>query len=186
MITTSFRQDLSSSSTAPLVLGVERDFRDEFAPDSLPTLPPVQSNGARGIDTSLLGSAVEQKKRALAHLRRSEIPSSPDAFRVSGLEKWTGRVLDIDDELFTAELVPANGRTTVIADFNRSQIAIDDDVIPGDVIYVTVRTVRGHGGLPNRTSSIRLRRLGNWTAEDIAGQRARAAEMTARMDDLVG
>lgn len=125
------------------------------------------------------------KRKALAQLGSNERPFSPEWVRVSGLESWTGRVLEIDDELFTAELVPTAGGQKVVADFNRSLLGNERDLVAGDFVYVTVRMVRGPGGYPNRTSSIRLRRLGNWTPEEISSQNARAEATAQELESVI-
>ncbi|MCV7154351.1 hypothetical protein [Mycolicibacterium pyrenivorans] len=104
--------------------------------------------------------------------------------RVTGMEKWEGRVLEVDDEFFSAELVPLEGGPVVIADFGVDSLAEGDDVHPGDVVYVTVRTVRAAGG-PSRTSAIRLRRLGKWTEEEVADQKRRAREQFAELANYI-
>jgi hypothetical protein len=101
-------------------------------------------------------------------------------YRVSGLEKWEGRILEVDDEYFTAELVPEQpSAPTVVADFRRTLLGADDDIEVGDVVYVTTRTVRGLHGYPTLTSAVRLRRLGMWSQQE-AEEIAAAAKMRAQ------
>ena len=151
-----------------------------------PATQPSSNRAVNGGSTRASENTDELKRSALDKIRRVKRPFVPDTYRVSGLQKWTGRVLEMDADLFTAELVPASDGPTVIADFDRSQIAAEDELVAGDIIYVTVRTVKGQSGQPNRTSSIRLRRLGNWSREDIARHDREAEEVKASMEDLVG
>ncbi len=88
--------------------------------------------------------------------------------RISGLQKWKGRVVHVGDDFFTAELLPFSGDGLPLwADFDRQLLGSDTDVSQGDVVYVTVRTVRNRIGYPSKTSSVRLRRLGKWSQEDV-------------------
>ena len=88
---------------------------------------------------------------------------------ISGLQKWTGRVLEVEGTEFSAELIPLDHKgPSVVADFDNDQLDTnDDEPRVGDVFYVTVRTVIGMGGLRSRTSSLRLRRLGKWSEEEV-------------------
>jgi hypothetical protein len=99
------------------------------------------------------------------------------AERITGMQKWDGRILEVDEEYFSAELVPYEEvGEAVIADFPR-ELLPDEPVYAGDVIYVTVRTIADRGG-PRRTSAVRLRRLGTWTEAEIA-ENARLAKHDA-------
>lgn len=108
--------------------------------------------------------------------------------RVAGLEKWEGLILEVDDELMTAELTPLD-RTgpCMVADFQTQLLGEDAKVAaPGDVFYLTVRTVRGDSGYPTRTEQLRLRRLGVWTDEDVARLRQQAASRMGKIEELFG
>ncbi|WP_155765494.1 hypothetical protein [Mycobacterium colombiense] len=104
------------------------------------------------------------------------------ADRVKGMRKWEGRVLDVDKESFSVELTSLDrDDPQVIADFAKEDLLPEDsDLEAGDVVYVTSRTVWGPIG-PSRTSTIRLRRLGKWTEDDIADQAHRAKERKLRL-----
>ncbi|TDD62006.1 hypothetical protein E1263_05155 [Kribbella antibiotica] len=130
-------------------------------------------------DTGSIDSQIDAPKAArkiLAESRGRRASAASDVV-VTGMEKWEGRVISVEDGLFTAELTPLDdtGGPVVHADFNMSKIA-PETVEAGDVVYVTVRTVRQRGGLTTTTSAIRLRRLGVWTSEELDGIRARAAK----------
>lgn len=107
-------------------------------------------------------------------------------FRIVGLRKWDGRVIEVDAPYFTAELVPTDGTSpTVIAEFDLDQLSPSDaeQVAPGTLFYLTVRTVsdRGHR---ERTSSVRLRRLGKWTDQDTATVAAGVERLRNDLADL--
>ncbi|WNG82561.1 hypothetical protein C6A86_002330 [Mycobacterium sp. ITM-2016-00316] len=104
--------------------------------------------------------------------------------KVTGMEKWEGRVLEVDDDLFSVELTHFGEGPEVIADFARDKLAEGDEVQPGDVVYVTVRTVRAPGG-PTTTSAIRLRRLGRWTEDEVADQKRRARDQLAELVNYI-
>ncbi|MGE2836274.1 hypothetical protein [Mycobacterium sp. SMC-4] len=108
--------------------------------------------------------------------KSSESPAMP----VAGMEKWEGRVLEVDDEYFTAELIPFGDGAVVIADFSWDLLPEEDQVGPGDIVYVTVRTVADIGG-PTRTSAVRTRRMGTWTESEITEQAMRAKERLSEL-----
>lgn len=110
----------------------------------------------------------------------------PGSVRVAGLESWTGRIVELENDVFTAELQPSEGGTRVLADFDKSSLAGEPVVSVGDVIYVTVRTVVARSGHLSRTSSVRLRRVGNWTAADIDRHKTKAADLRRKLEGLVG
>lgn len=133
--------------------------------------------GARKINETrakLLRSALKRRVESETALVRA-----PDN-RVTGMQKWEGRVIEVDDDYFSAELVPFADGPVMVADFARDRLDEEEELQPGDVVYVTARTVRGIGGVTH-TSTIRLRRLGRWTEEEIADQARRAKEQAAEL-----
>lgn len=116
--------------------------------------------------------------------------AAPNEFRVSGLLTWTGRVVEVAGDMFTAELVPDQHTPggPVLGDFFKSEVgAGTDDIGLGDVIYVTKRTVRpANGGLPHQTSAVRLRRLGKWSRADVARFDADGEKMFVELEGLMG
>jgi hypothetical protein len=144
-------------------------------------LDAVKQQGEPQVDERR-ASAVRSAFRRLESesIERLEIPIE----RITGMEKWEGRVIDVDDDIFSAELRPLYDGPDVIADFPKSGLAEGDVVQVGDVIYVTARTVKGRGG-PTHTSTIRLRRLGRWTEAEIADQAQRAREQAAELSSYV-
>jgi hypothetical protein len=101
------------------------------------------------------------------------------------MRKWEGRVLQVEDGIFSAELLPLREGSgpAVVADFDLELLSPDaDSVQPGDTFYLTVRTVGDSVGLKTRTSTLRLKRLGSWSAEDIDRVRERARKRLAAVE----
>lgn len=105
---------------------------------------------------------------------------------VRGLDKWEGKILSTDDDFFTAELHPIDREgIPITADFDLMLLGSDaDDAVPGDVFYLLVRTVEGPGVRPTRTSSLRLRRLGRITQEEVQAVYAKADALMERLEQL--
>lgn len=130
------------------------------------------------IPSSAFESARDDRIWKFARPQWASRPSekADDFPAIRGLQKWQGRIVDVRDGLFTAELTSLDsidGATTFYADF---ELALLDDaaVEAGDVVYVTARIVdTGRRGNPSKTVSVRLRRLGKWTEEDITSIQAR-------------
>jgi len=115
-------------------------------------------------------------------------PLPATTLAVSGLSTWSGRVLDIDEEFFSAELVPDSNTPgdTVVADFKLSLLDEPDGTLRiGDVVYLTSRVVRTLHGRKTETASVRLRRLGAWSAAEIEEIREEGREMFAGLQDLL-
>lgn len=167
--------------TWPAARGMERgaiayavEFEDaerHSAPSAdLPTKRGSEWRPPRFAPSAAVQSAVQAVQERAKEYVRSEV-------RVSGLDKWDGRVVEVGDAFITAELLPHIGSTVVHADFPRD--LLDGDVEIGDVIYVTSRTVQDAIGRPYRTTAVRLARVGYWTAEDVASHWERGAEAYA-------
>lgn len=105
---------------------------------------------------------------------------------VTGLERWEGKITDIDGDTFTAELFPIEREgMPITADFDLDLLGSDAaTVVPGDVFYLTVRTVREQGKRPTRTENLRLRRLGRITHEEVQSAYAKADAMMERLEQL--
>jgi hypothetical protein len=104
------------------------------------------------------------------------------------MKKWEGRILEIDEEIFTAELVPLRegDGPTVVADFELEQLGPDASwVAPGDVFYLTVRTVGEPSGYRTRTSTLRIRRLGTWSADEVSRVRERTSRRIDSLEDCL-
>ncbi|MEV7508932.1 hypothetical protein AB0O57_13380 [Streptomyces sp. NPDC091201] len=119
---------------------------------------------------------------------RPVIGSYSTPVRVTGLNKWEGLILEVDDELMIAELTPlGHVGPTVVADFETHLLGEDAQIVtPGDVFYLTVRTVRDSTGYPSKTEHLRLRRLGVWTEDDVARLNAQAQARLDEIEDLFG
>jgi len=124
-------------------------------------LSSTSAQNRRGDETSTdIGS--------LSHRRTGEL--------VVGLKKWAGVVREIGDGIFTAELTPLDHEgPQLLADFELRLLAPDDDnVEEGDVVYLTTRYVRSRSGYPTATTQIRLRRLGEWSSDQLSALREEA------------
>jgi hypothetical protein len=95
-------------------------------------------------------------------------PSGPNQ-HVVGLRKWVGVIQDIEDGVLTIELEPLDHEgPTLLGDFDLDLLAPDDAAaVPGDVVYLTTRMVRGRWGHKEVTSHLRLRRAGQWSREEL-------------------
>jgi len=100
------------------------------------------------------------------------------AERVVGMRKWAGAITDISDGILTVELAPLDHEgPTLVADFELALLAPDDSYAQvGDVVYLTTRMVRGRWGHLEATSHLRLRRAGQWSAEELRKVLSQAAE----------
>lgn len=129
---------------------------------------------------------VEAARRALIGVRiHANSPQFP-VYKVQGMEKWEGRILEVSDGIFSAELEPYDESGQIVsADFSLDLLAPETDVRAGDLIYVTARTVVDKPGFPpSRTVNVRLRRTGNWSREQVDAVWDRAAESKKRYDAL--
>lgn len=139
-----------------------------------------------GSDPQTLSSTIPEQtpsgtpSRTLESLLPFDQPQTPALVeRVSGMRKWEGKILAVDAEMITVELVPLDDTgPTLMADFKRSLLGPDDAETArlGDIVYLTVRTVRAHGHGPTLTSALRLRRLGIWTIDEVKAVHRRAQE----------
>lgn len=103
---------------------------------------------------------------------RPDVPAS----RIVGLQKWEGRITTVENDVITAELTPLDHEgPTLLADFDLDLLTPDDGAVePGDLVYLTVRTVRGRGNSKSVTSSLRLKRMGRWSESELQRVRDRA------------
>jgi hypothetical protein len=187
---TSFKQESSrESSTTFMRQGDVVDYlRSRSRPQNELSISEVTSTSQTGakFSTTRTETEIDEVRREIAaKLGQIDMPGFPQTYRVSGMQKWDGRIVEIEDGFFTAELSVNGTGPTVLADFDVSQLGPDADLVVGDVVYVTVRTVAGVSGYPSRTSAIRLRRLGNWTEEEIRQQADRASEKLHAFEQFV-
>jgi hypothetical protein len=106
--------------------------------------------------------------------------------RITGLEKWEGKILEVQGKTFTAELYPIESDDMPItADFALELLGSDAPAVaPGDVFYLSVRTVKEFGMRPARTENLRLRRLGRITPEEVQMAYAKADALMERLEQL--
>lgn len=93
----------------------------------------------------------------------------PSGEVVVGLKKWEGRIFEISDGLLKVELTPSDhDGPELVADFDMDLLGPDaSSAGPGDIIYLTTRTVRDTTGYPYQTSSLKLRRPGPWGEDEV-------------------
>lgn len=106
---------------------------------------------------------------------------------IRGTEKWEGRILEVDRDIFTAELTPLDGddRATLVSEFRTKVLeAGEQGIQPGDLFYMTARPVRIRG-LLTTSYSLQIRRPGNWTPKDLSEIRERARQRLEMLKDNV-
>jgi hypothetical protein len=105
---------------------------------------------------------------------------------ITGLDKWEGKVLEVEGDIFTAELYPIDREgIPITADFDLGLLGSDAaTTVPGDVFYLSVRTVKAFGMRPTRTENLRLRRLGRITPEEVQAAYAKADALMERLEQL--
>jgi hypothetical protein len=106
--------------------------------------------------------------------------------RVTGLDKWEGKIIEIDGEIFTAELFPVDREgMPITASFKLELLGSDAvAVVPGDVFYLSVRTVKAPGMRPELTENLRLRRMGRFTPEEVRAVYEKADALLERLEQL--
>ena len=112
--------------------------------------------------------------------------SQPGKSAIRGLEKWEGKILEIDADIFTAELYPIDSEgMPITADFKLELLGSDaDSADVGDVFYLFVRTVTAYGKRPTHTETLRLRRLGRITSEEVRAVYAKADALMGQLEQL--
>lgn len=144
-----------------------------------------QDRWVQTTSTRLEGDVERAKRKALTAAKGERL--SRPALSITGMQKWDGRIVELSDDLFTVELRPADGGTVLWADFETELLGPDAArVAEGDLVYVTVRTVETPGRHPSRTASVRLRRIGQWTGDEVADIRRRATEMGQELAPFIG
>lgn len=83
---------------------------------------------------------------------------------------FEGRILEINGDEFTAELVPLDGGLTLHAEFAVASLPSGRPLQPGDIFDVP---------------EMKVRDLGHWTAEDVARIREAAAQQYAALLPLM-
>lgn len=184
--TTPVREPLTTRTTSPSQGWDLLSYEQTLDPDL--GLFEFDGDNGSGAWSKTAESIIERermRKRLLTRPSKEDVRRPPVEMRVSGLEMWDGRVTEVDDEYFTAELVPHDGGLTVLADFRLEQLGDERELAPGDLIYVTVRSVMGRSGYPHLTSSLRLRRLGSWTGSEVQDIEEQARAKFAAFEKFV-
>jgi len=141
----------------------------------------VSRNVALTTTTPIVRELTSASRRAIAS-SPVVAPSMPNS-RVTGMQKWDARVVDVDGDVVVLELQPPDSGPRLLADFSMELFG-DDEARVGDLAYVTVRTVRGAHGYPHRTSAVRLRRVGKWNEGDAATIDARAKDAKEKLEQF--
>lgn len=128
---------------------------------------------------------IEQARvEAVRRLERDSPTLSPTS-RVDGMRRWDGHVLEVSAEFVVAELTLVDGDgPAVVADFP-AHLFGSDQIAVGDGLYVTSREILGVGRRRNTTTSVRLRRLGKWTTDDLEMIEKRARERAQALAELI-
>lgn len=180
----SIARDLDSRPSSRRVLEALR--ADGLLQSTSPTADAPGSGQVWNARAASLAMSEALRRQALSG-GGQRLGREPTTATVTGMDKWQGRIVDIDDDLFTAELVPQEGDAggAVYADFELALLG-DEEVHVGDVVYVTSRLVASSPGRqPTRTISVKLQRLGRWTEEEIEQIRERAAQRANELADYI-
>ncbi|WP_433512485.1 hypothetical protein ACQP2T_53580 [Nonomuraea sp. CA-143628] len=174
-------------TTATVTISQDQDSHQSSATQ---TLPP------RDLTASLPRAAVSSESTTWGTPEEGRPVAEPSTWNtsvqqvrslgVTGLDKWEGKILEIEGGTFTAELYPIDSDgMPITADFDLDLLGSDAaTVVPGDVFYLSVRTVKTPGTRPTRTESLRLRRLGRITFEEVQTVYARADALMERLEQL--
>jgi len=109
-----------------------------------------------------------------------------DSWPILGVEKWEGKVIEVDNEIFTAELKPlgSKDRATPLTSEFRMKVFEGKRVEPGDTFYLTAQDVRLRGLLIT-AYSFHIRKPGNWTVSDLDDIQARTRQRLELLKDNV-
>lgn len=181
-ITNPLPPDIQVPTTMPSPVMNERSFTYSLAHRSLVDEPTS--------DTTCNSPTGQADRVALNSTTGSgTVPRSAPLAHIAGLNKWSGRIVEVDDDTFTAELSPLNHQgPVVLADFKLSDLDADENepIEPGDLFYLAVRTVRERGRRVSRTSTLLLRRLGKWSADEIIASYEAAKAEQQSLRDYIG
>jgi hypothetical protein len=116
---------------------------------------------------------------------KSEVTSdllAPSSTTVVGMHKWAGEIIEIEDDVLTADFVPVDqDGPTFTADFDLKLLGPDRRLAkPGGTVYLTTRFIEGDSGYPEAMTNLRLRRPRRWSARELADTVRRARATAAR------
>jgi hypothetical protein len=150
-------------------------------PNSVPVLEPSIPKGPWHLskpDAPTTSTVQESKGTEVSKNVRDPAPNkgSPISFPILGMKKWQGRVTEVSDGILTAEMTPLDHEgPTLLADFNLDLLAPDDEgLCPGDMVYLTVRTVPDGPLYRTGVTTLRRARLGRWSRQELDNIRSRA------------
>jgi hypothetical protein len=168
-LTTSAASENTFAGTEPSLGGVSRNPALTLVPEA--STSTAAAPGDRYLGSSWLGYHALHSSDSSPDADRNQEGSAPRARaeRIVGLKKWEGRVLEISDGLLTVELSPSDHEgPELVADFDLELLGPDSSFAgPGDIIYLTTRTIRNAAGYPYQTSSLKLRRPGPWSEDEL-------------------
>lgn len=184
---TTLQQHSSNYSTASaassLTEVVDRTIRREFPSTSYARQGQSTNSPTTLSEPPNFGQTVVRQRSVEPSLQ--DVLSTPfidvrmvgiESWPITGLQMWEGRVVDVADEYFTAELTSMSDDATtgpLRADFRNDSLELADrSVAVGDLFYMTSRKVRTRGRL-GTSYSLQVRRSGNWTEADVAEIRDR-------------
>lgn len=150
------------------------------------TAPKIKDEAPFAQLSSTPASAAQSKTKSPTLTVRPPQSRGPRGRRVTGLDKWEGKILEVHEDTFTAELhLIDHSGMPITADFELSLLGSDaEHATPGDIFYLAVRTVKAPGQRPTRTESLRLRRLGRFSPEEVEAIQARADALLDRLEQL--
>ncbi len=145
------------------------------APDEAPSTLPLPATIQPSLEDAIRAPLVDPKSIG----RETSL--------LGGVQTWEGQILEIDDGIFSAELVAldrASPSEKLSADFRVDALDAADRAIVavGDLFYVTSLRVRDRGLLRTKYT-IQLRRGGKWTAADIDQIRSRVRQRLEALGD---
>lgn len=123
------------------------------------------------------GTDTRQAKPHNFLLNRPQPQMMHERFRA--IQKWEGYVIDADDEVFRARLIPLKGEgCEQEAAIFLSEITNEDRAMiqPGAVFYWSIGYLEKPSGTM-RASIIRFRRLPAWTAQELTAAETKAIEL---------
>lgn len=179
----------TAAYTLPFRGGVAETLRPLAGQGVEPEEVPDFSRSPNASSTTLVGQySTPDTSGSVGLDEERRLRVSAGSLRISGMQKWEGRILEIDNDTFSAELIPIDDRgPRLVAEFSRKNLGPDDapNARVGDIVYVTVRTVRAKGMGPAQTSAVRLRRLGQWTSGEVDRIEKLTKQRMASLADLV-
>ena len=122
--------------------------------------------------------------RSIARQPIYVVPETPTEYYFETLQQWEGTVTDVSDDQFVAILRSLSGDITdkrVTIDCEEVSAPDQQLVLPGAVFYWTIGYRIEFHGQKSSISTIKFRRLPNWTRREIQ----RLDQVTSKYDFLL-